>query len=344
MADTRAIAPLKDLLNSDYAKGRFKEVLGEKSAAFLASVLNATRVNPALAECDPKSVLSAAMAAATLDLPIDGSLGFAAIVPYRNKGKVVAQFQIMTKGFVQLALRTGQYKAIHVGPVYADEYHGENPITGDVQIQAVRDGFRDKMDDSKIVGYVAFFRLVNGYECTRFWTLDAIRAHGKRYSKSYDSEYGLWKTNFPAMAQKTVLKNTLAKWGILSTTMQMAVKTDQAAILDTGRTIEEADIDYVDGTDAPEEETVPARPAEEVVKAAAPVDGQESTNLFGEKEAPEKPKLAEIKTALFDYLESDIPDVIKGEIDLTLKNHPTDTMKLSAILEKAKTAYGRKGK
>lgn len=342
MAETKAIAPLKDLLNSDYAKGRFKEVLGEKSAAFLASVLNATRVNPALAECDPKSVLSAAMVAATLDLPIDGSLGFAAIVPYRNKGKMVAQFQIMTKGFVQLALRTGQYKAIHVGPVYADEYHGENPITGDVQIQAVRDGFRDKMDDSKIVGYVAFFRLINGYECVRFWTMEKILAHGKRYSKSFDSEYGLWKNNLPAMAEKTVLKNTLSKWGILSTTMQMAVRVDQAAIHDTGRTIEEAELEYVDGTDAPEEETIPARPAEEVVKPAAPKPGEESKDLFGETPRSDKPKLSEIKTALFDYLEADIPDVIKGEIDLTLKNHPTDEKKLSAVLEKAKTAYGRK--
>jgi len=305
-------------------------------------VLNATRVNPALAECDPKSVLSAAMVAATLDLPIDGSLGFAAIVPYRNKGKVVAQFQIMTKGFVQLALRTGQYKAIHVGPVYADEYHGENPITGDVQIYAVSGGLRDKGDNKKIVGYVAFFRLVNGYECTRFWTIEKILAHGKRYSKSFDSEYGLWKTNLPAMAEKTVLKNTLSKWGILSTTMQMAVRTDQAAIYDTGRTIEEADLEYVDGTGAPEDETIPARPAEEVVKTAKLKKGEEPKDLFGEDAKADKPKLAEIKTALFDYLEADIPDLIKGEIDLTLKNHPADIGKLTAVLEKAKTAYGSK--
>ncbi len=285
MSDSKDLQ-LKDLVNAEYTKKRFAEVMGEKSAAFLASIMNATRTNPALADADPKSVLSSAMVAATLDLPIDGSLGFAAIVPYRAKGRAVAQFQIMTKGFVQLALRTGQYAAINVGPVYADEYHGSNIITGDVDIRQVQGGFRSQFDDAQIVGYVCYFRLLNGYECTRYWTVEEVKAHGKRYSKSFDNEYGLWRTNFDAMARKTVLKNTLSKWGILSTTMQMALKTDQAVI-------EGMDADpQLDYADAPDQITGEPREPEDVVKLAPDALPVAVTDT---------PKLADIKMALIDY-------------------------------------------
>jgi len=316
---------LKDLVNADYTKKRFAEVMGEKSAAFLASIMNATRTNPALADADPKSVLSSAMVAATLDLPIDGSLGFAAIVPYRNKGRAVAQFQIMTKGFMQLALRTGQYATVNVGPVYADEYHGSNIITGDVDIQQVPGGFRSQFDDTKIVGYVCYFRLLNGYECTRYWTVEEVKAHGKRYSKSFDNEYGLWRTNFDAMARKTVLKNTLSKWGILSTTMQMALKTDQAAIADGENGTPE--VDYVD---APDQEAIEAKEPEDIVKLAADALPVAATDT---------PKLADIKLALIDYGDAEVTaEKIKKAIDKAMKETPEDVVILGALLAKVKAA------
>jgi len=315
---------LKDLVNAEYTKKRFAEVMGEKSAAFLASIMNATRTNPALADADPKSVLSSAMVAATLDLPIDGSLGFAAIVPYRAKGRAVAQFQIMTKGFVQLALRTGQYAAINVGPVYADEYHGSNIITGDVDIRQVPGGFRSQFDDAQIVGYVCYFRLLNGYECTRYWTVEEVKAHGKRYSKSFDNEYGLWRTNFDAMARKTVLKNTLSKWGILSTTMQMALKTDQAVI-------EGMDADpAIDYADAPDQITAEPREPEDVVKLAADALPVAITDT---------PKLADIKMALIDYGDAEeTAEKIKKAIGKAIKETPDDVVILGALLAKVKAA------
>jgi len=322
MSDSKDLQ-LKDLVNAEYTKKRFAEVMGEKSAAFLASIMNATRTNPALQDADPKSVLSSAMVAATLDLPIDGSLGFAAIVPYRNKGKAVAQFQIMTKGFVQLALRSGQYKAINVGPVYADEYHGTNPITGDVDIRPVVNGIRELFDESQAVGYVCYFRLMNGYECTRFWTVEEIKAHGKKYSKSYGNEYGLWQANFPAMAAKTVLKNTLSKWGILSTTMQMAIKTDQAAIVDNDGTQE---AEYVD---AVEQEQIEARDPEDVLAPAsgsAPVD-----------KAPAQ-SLQDITMALEAFLNADISERMKADILDGLAKHPDDPVILGNVLNKVKAA------
>jgi len=323
MSDSKDLQ-LKDLVNAEYTKKRFAEVMGEKSAAFLASIMNATRTNPALADADPKSVLSSAMVAATLDLPIDGSLGFAAIVPYRAKGRAVAQFQIMTKGFVQLALRTGQYAAINVGPVYADEYHGSNIITGDVDIRHVPGGFRSQFDDAQVVGYVCYFRLLNGYECTRYWTVEEVKAHGKRFSKSFENEYSLWKTNFDAMARKTVLKNTLSKWGILSTTMQMALKTDQAAI----ESIEaDASLDYVD---APDQITAEPREPEDVVKLAPDALPVAATDT---------PKLADIKLALIDYGDAgETSEKIKKAIDKAMKETPDDVVILGALLAKVKAA------
>jgi recombination protein RecT len=320
--EKNALVALKDMVNSDYVKSRFVEVMGAKAPAFLASVLNATRTNPALKDCDPNSVISAAMVAATLDLPIDGSLGFAALVPYRNKGVQVCQFQIMTKGFVQLALRTGQYRAINVGPVYADEFEGFDIITGEVKIHPVDGGFRSQDDDSKIVGYVAFFRLINGYECTRYWPVEKILAHGKRYSKSFDNEYGLWKKDFPAMAAKTVLKNTLSKWGILSTTMQMAIKTDQASIV--GIDGAEPEVDYVD---AAEQETAD-RPPEEVVKPAA----NATVTAPGQKSAEE------CWIILGEYENADLPLQARADLDEAIAKNEQDTAKLNALLNKIMAA------
>jgi recombination protein RecT len=297
--------------------------MGAKAPAFLASVLNATRTNPALKDCEPQSVISAAMVAATLDLPIDGSLGFAALVPYRNKGVQVCQFQIMTKGFVQLALRTGQYKAINVGPVYADEFDGFDIITGEVKIHTVDGGYRSQDDDSKIVGYIAFFRLINGYECTRYWPVEKILAHGKRYSKSFDNEYGLWKKDFPAMAAKTVLKNTLSKWGILSTTMNMALKTDQASIV--GIEGAEPEVDYVDAADQGTDD----RPPEEVVKPAA-----NATDT-----APDQKSAEECWQVLLEYGNAELPAQARKELDAAIAVNEADPAKLNALLAKIKTAY-----
>lgn len=236
---------IKDILASDYVKGRFADVMGAKAPAFVASILNAVRLNPTLGKCDPMSVVGSAMVAASLDLPIDSSLGFAAIVPYNDKDRgLVAQFQIMTKGFVQLALRSGQYKTMHAGPIYEDEFKGYNIITGDVYIEPVEDGYRAQEREDKVVGYVAFFRLLNGFEKTVFWSMKRIDAHGKRYSKSFDKKYGQWNTDKPAMAQKTVLKHTISHWGPLSTTMQMAMTTDQAVIRDIENP--EESVSYVD--------------------------------------------------------------------------------------------------
>jgi len=310
---------LKEMLNDDYAKARFQEVLGEKAPAFLASVLNATRTNKALLDCEPGSVMSAAMVAASLDLPIDGSLGFAAIVPYKKDGASVAQFQIMYKGLVQLALRSGQYKAMNVSPIYQDEFQGYDIITGDVKITPVHGGQRDQDKQDAICGYLAYFRLVNGFEKVCYWPMEKLKAHGKRYSKSFGREYGLWNTDPHAMYAKTVLKNTLSKWGILSTTMQLAVKADQAVIHSyDGKQLEEAAVEYVDGV-----ELAPDEPAQ--------IPAQQDPG-----------RVQAIYQVYMDYINSGHLNK-KQEAVLTdaMDRKESDVIILEAILAKAKAAHDK---
>jgi recombination protein RecT len=281
--DRSPIQSLKDMMNSDYVKNRFMEVMGGKASSFLASVLNAAQKNPEIAKCESHSVLSAAMVAATLDLPIDSNLGFSAIVPYNTKRKgkdgveywaSVAQFQIMYKGFIQLALRSGQYKTINVSPIYEDEFESYDIITGDIRIRPVEDGHRAQENLEKIIGYVAFFRLLNGYERIEYWSIKKIEAHGKRYSKSFDSPYGLWKKDPHAMYAKTVLKNTLSRWGMLSVTMQTAIVADQAAIQAFDRPIDEENVFYIDATKPQNENSV----AEATEKRVNPEEPERQDN------------------------------------------------------------------
>jgi recombination protein RecT len=278
--DLSPVQGLKEMLNSEYVKKRFMEVMGEKSAGFIASVFNAVQKNPELAKCEPQSVLSSAMVAATLDLPIDSNLGFSAIVPYNTNRKdkngkeyrvALAQFQIMYKGFIQLALRSGQYKTINVSPIYEDEFETYNIITGDISIHPVAGGYRYQEDQEKIIGYAAFFRLLNGYERLEYWPLKKIIAHGKKYSKSFDNKNGLWKKDPHAMYAKTILKNTLSKWGILSVTMQSAIIADQSVIKAFDKPIDSENVQYIDAPD----QTRQAENADDAESENTPVSGSE---------------------------------------------------------------------
>ena len=211
---------IKGFFEQTAVKNRFTEMLGKRSNQFISSVLQITANNSILKNADPLSVYNAALMAATLDLPINQNLGFAWIVPYGKQ----AQFQMGFKGYVQLAQRTGQYTSINVIDVHENQFVSFNTLTEEFNADFSVEG------NGKIVGYAAYFKLVNGFEKTCYWTTEKVMAHGKRYSKTYTN--GPWKTDFDAMAKKTVLKSTLSKWGILSIEMQQALKVDQSVIKD----------------------------------------------------------------------------------------------------------------
>ena len=251
------VAQIKAMTSDPKYIARFQEVMGKKAPQFLASIVSAVRGNSELSKADPNSVMAAAMIAATLDLDINQSLGFAAIVPYKRNRKdpqgnwvstVEAQFQIMTKGLVQLALRSGQYRNINVVEIYADEYETEDILAGVINIHPVASGDRAHGRTSAITGYAAYLELINGFRKTVYWTMDHIRQHAAKFSKSWDPKTGrffkgsAWDSNFEAMCRKTVLKNALSSWGILSTQMQVAITSDQGVKL----SIDSDTIEYPD--------------------------------------------------------------------------------------------------
>lgn len=199
---------------------QFEKMLGDKTQGFISSVLQIVNSNELLKNASPETILNAAATAASLDLPINQSLGFSYIVPYKGQ----AQFQIGWKGFVQLAQRTGQYKRINVVEVYENQFKSYNALT------EVLDADFDIEGDGDIVGYVAYFCLFNGMEKLCYWSKKKVTAHAKKYSKSFSSGFSPWndKDQFHEMAKKTVLKNTLSKWGPMSIEMQTAHLADQS--------------------------------------------------------------------------------------------------------------------
>jgi len=249
-------APVKktavSILNQENVKQKFKELLGNKSNGFLTSVLSAVNANNLLKNATPESVYMAAMMAAALDLPINPNLGFAYIIPYKSKvgdsWVDVAQFQMGYRGFIQLAQRSGQYRTISASAVYEGQLRSQDPLKG------FEFDWSNKISD-KLIGYAAYFSLVNGFEKTLFMTVEELQNHGSRYSKTYSQNSSKWKTDFEAMAMKTVIKLLISKYGPLSvdTQMQKAVVADQSVINDA----ETMDVEYADANqkEIPQEAT-----------------------------------------------------------------------------------------
>lgn len=258
MSEIQKVLTAKALFEQENIQAKFQKMMGKKAQGFITSVLQIVASNKNLAEADPYSVYHAAAVAATLDLPLNNNLGFAYIVPYNERQKdgsykQVAQFQMGYKGFIQLAQRSGLFKTISAAPIYEGQLVEENPLTGFVF------DFTKKKSDL-IIGYAAYFSLINGFEKTFFMKTEELKKHGLKYSKTYANQktraFSRWEIDFDAMASKTVIKLLLAKFAPLSIEMQKAVITDQAIINDS----ETEDISYVDN-----EPTMIDKEAERVV-------------------------------------------------------------------------------
>lgn len=232
---------------------KFEEVLGKKTQGFLASVMQVAN-QPQLKNAVPATVINAAMMAATLDLPINNNLGFAYIVPYKRKFKDdqgrwqesnEAQFQMGYKGFIQLAQRSGQFSRIAATPVFEGQLISANPLLGYEFDWTVE-------NKGEAIGYVAFFKLLNGFTAELYMSKAEINKHAGNYSQSYKFAQGqlnqgkkassAWHENFDAMALKTVLKLLLSKQAPLSIEMQTAQLADQAIVRD----VESNDFEYID--------------------------------------------------------------------------------------------------
>jgi len=213
------IDTLKNIINAESVQAQFKNALQENSGSFVASLIELYSGDTYLQNCEPKQVVMQALKAAVLKLPIIKSLGQAYIIPYKQNGNMVPQFQIGYKGYIQLAIRTGAYRILNADVVYEGEYKTVNKLTGEFDLSG-------QAKSEKVIGYFAHFELNTGFSKTLFMTKEKMLKHAEKYSKSFGQQYSPWKTETDKMGIKTVLSQLLTHWGFMSTEMQQAFSAD----------------------------------------------------------------------------------------------------------------------
>lgn len=211
---------MKDTRTQEY----LASVLGSKKDQFVTTLISAVANNENLQQCEPMSLMYTAMKATALGLPIDPNLGYAAMIPFRDTkaGKTLCQFQIQRDGWMELLMRTGQVKFVANEIVHEGELVKHNKFTGEYVFD------EDKKTSDKVIGYMAYIKLTNGFEKTVYWTVEECKAHALRYSQTFKKGYGVWKDNFDAMALKTVLKHIIKKYAPKSVEVLSAMSDDQS--------------------------------------------------------------------------------------------------------------------
>lgn len=239
---TTNLPQLKSTLNAPSVKAKFEEMLGKRASQFMTSITSVVQNNSLLQKADVNSIVMGSATAASMDLPLNSNLGYAALVPFNSKDGCFAQLQIMTKGWTELFLRSGQCKNIICETVYEGQLVKKNKFTGEYVFD------EDAKKSDKIIGFMAYFKLTNGFEKYEYMSVDEIKAHAQRYSQTYRKNSGIWKDNFEQMAQKTVLKRLLTKWAPKSIEMQQMAVFDQAIVKGDINDIGNAEIVYADNT------------------------------------------------------------------------------------------------
>lgn len=251
-------------LAQDAVKNQINNVIGGKNGPrFISSIVSAVQANPSLQECTNPSILSAALLGESLNLSPSPQLGQYYLVPFNNRKKVFdqitgqeievtqkeAQFQLGYKGYIQLAIRSGQYKKLNVLAIKEGELVRFDPLNEEIEVNLIQD--EAAREESQTIGYYAMFEYSNGFRKALYWSRDKMEAHAKKYSQGYardlkkGTQYTFWSKDFDAMAYKTMLRQLISKWGIMSIEMQSAIDSDMAVIREDGSR------DYVEN--APEE-------------------------------------------------------------------------------------------
>ena len=304
---------LKKILNADSVQEQFKNALGKNANTFIASVIDLYNSDSKLRECNPTQVVMEALKAAVLHLPINRSLGFAYIIPFNNsypkkdqygrdmigqdgkkiwEKKMEPTFQLGYKGYIQLAMRTGQYRTLNADVVYEGEVRQVSKLTGEI-------AFDGEKKSDKVAGYFCYFELLNGFSKTLYMTVDQMAKHAKKYSKGIKKEVTVdqlkaladmpvstddtktvgWLGNFHSMGVKTVVRNLLSKYGYLSVEMQTAISDDL-------RSEEWADANEIKDNDGQKLLTMNGEGAVNVGEAANNGVGDAPGNTADPNEAP----------------------------------------------------------
>lgn len=264
-------------LTADAVKNQINQVVGGKDGQrFISAIVSAVNTNPALQECTNQSILSGALLGESLKLSPSPQLGQYYLVPFndKNKGKV-AQFQLGYKGYIQLAIRSGQYKKLNVLAIKEGELIRFDPLNEEIEVRLIED--EEEREQANTIGYYAMFEYTNGFRKAIYWSKRKMEAHALKYSKGYQAKkgYTFWEKDFDGMAYKTMLRQLISKWGIMSIDMASAIDSDMAVIN------EDCTKDYVDN-DATVFDMEPAQeatPQQSQPEPAVPVDAKAA--LFG---------------------------------------------------------------
>ena len=270
-------------LTQDAVKDQISKVVGGKDGQrFISAIISATTVNPALQECTNQSILSGALLGESLKLSPSPQLGQYYLVPYNETGKgKVAQFQLGYKGYIQLALRSGQYKKLNVLAIKEGELVRFDPLNEEIEVNLIEDEF--ERENAETVGYYAMFEYMNGFKKAMYWTKAKMEAHALKYSPGYASDkkkgnkYTFWSKDFDGMAYKTMLRQLISKWGVMSIEMQTALESDYAVINEDGtKNYVETEADVIE-MDMPEtqEQKTESSVNEETTDAKAALFGNE---------------------------------------------------------------------
>ena len=230
-------------LNKDAVRKQVMQVVGGKNGTrFISSIISAVQNSQALQECTNASILSAALLGESLQLSPSPQLGQFYMVPFkdRKKGTTEAQFQLGYKGYIQLALRSGQYKKLNVLAIKEGELISYDPLNEEIEVRLIED--EEERENAETVGYYAMFEYLNGFRKTLYWSKAKMETHAEKYSMGYRAHkgYTFWEKDFDGMAYKTMLRQLISKWGIMSIEMTTALESDMAVIREDGAK------DYVD--------------------------------------------------------------------------------------------------
>lgn len=293
------------VIQSDGYKKMINNVLGDPKVAqrFITTISSAVALNPVLQECDTMSIVSAALQGEALGLSPSPVLGQYYLVPYndKNKGCKVAQFQIGAKGYKQLAMRSGQYKDIDVIEIRQGEYKGRDKNTGRHVIEFIEDD--EARESAEVVGYAAWFELLNGFFKRVYWSKEKMEKHADTYSQAFNLEdyrklqrgeipksdmwkySSFWYKNFDQMAQKTMIRHLISQWGIMSIEMQQAIEKDMAIFDDKGNAVFVENDDFIEGNAVVENVAEEVAPEQETPQSQKQVSGRSRRGKTATEEA-----------------------------------------------------------
>lgn len=260
-------------LSQDATKNYINNMIGGKNGArFISSIVSAVNANSQLQECTNTSILSGALLGESLNLSPSPQLGQYYLVPFNDKEKgKVAQFQLGYKGYIQLAIRSGQYKKLNVLAIKEGELIRFDPLNEEIEVKLIED--EEAREQAETIGYYAMFEYTNGFKKAMYWSKKKMEAHALKYSAGYRAKKGFtfWEKDFDAMAFKTMLRQLISKWGIMSIEMASAMDADMAVINEDGTK------DYVDSESDVIEMEQPESTSE--AHSESPQDAQSA--LFG---------------------------------------------------------------